>query len=315
MELEERSVLIAGGGPAGCTAAIYLARAAIHNTVVRTVAQPSQISYSEQLENYPGVKSVNGFEFIQALEDQVAGLGGRMVEGQVTGVHREGHDFVAETGEGKTYKACGMIVATGSRSRMLGVPGEKEFRGRGVSYCGTCDGAFFKGKKVVVVGGGDTAAEDGHLLSRLAEKVYLVHRRDRMRAQAHFAQRLLARPNVAPVWNSVVREIEGSETVQSVLVRDVKSGEEKRIETDGVFIFIGGIPNTEVFADLAPMDREGYILTDENMCTETPGFFAAGDCRHKHFRQVVTACADGAIAAYAAQKYIESLEGTTYPGR
>ena len=293
MELEERSVLIVGGGPAGCTASIYLTRAAIHNKILRTVAHPSQISYSEQLDNYPGVKSVNGFEFIQGLEDQVAGLGGEIVEAQVTGARREGHDFVVETGEGENHKACGLIAATGARSRMLGVPGEEEFRGKGVSYCGTCDGAFFKGKTVVVVGGGDTAAEDGHLLSRLAEKVYLVHRRDRMRAQAHFAQRVLSRPNVEPVWDTVLERIVGEETVRAVRTRNVATGEEREIKTDGVFIFVGGIPNTEMLAGLAPMDEEGYILTDENMCTEIEGLFAAGDCRHKRYRQVVTAWGDG----------------------
>lgn len=313
--LNKVCALIIGGGPAGCTAAIYLARAAIKCRILRTVSSPSQISYTEELDNYPGLEHVNGFDFVQRLETQVRDLGGEIDEAQVTNVSKGGEGFRVETAEGKSHTAAAVIMATGSRPRILGIPGEEKYRAKGVSYCGTCDGAFFKGKTVVVVGAGDTAAEDGYLLSRLAAKVYLVHRRDRMRAQAAFAERFLSQPNVEPVWNSVPVEITGESTVAGLRVRDVRSGEERLIRTDGVFIFVGGIPNTEMSRGLAPMDEQGYVVTDEEMRTEVPGLFAAGDCRKKTFRQVVTAAADGAIAAFSAQRYIETLEGCVYPGK
>jgi len=313
--MPQHDVVIIGGGPAGLTAAMYLCRAAVGATVYRTPSPPSQIILTTMLENYPGIDSIDGFSFVEALSAQARKFGADIVEKAVAGVQKAENGFIVSLEDGEAVSARAVIVASGSRPRTLGVPGEKEFTGRGVSYCGTCDGVFFRGKNVLVVGGGDTAADDGILLSRLASHVYLVHRRDRMRADPSLARKFLSAKNVEPLWEHAVEAVRGGDAVSSVAVKNLKTGDTRDIAVDGVFVFAGGEPNTDMIKHLVETDEAGYVVTDQRMASSQRGVFAAGDCRKKAWRQVVTACGDGAEAAYSVQRYIEALEGRSYPGR
>jgi len=311
----ECEVAIVGGGPAGLTAAMYLSRAATNVKLFRTISPPSQIIMTPLLENYPGISKVDGFGFIETMTGQAAKFGAEIVEKNVVKLQRQETRFVLTLEDDEIAASDAVIIASGNRAKMLDIPGEREFVGHGVSYCATCDGALFRGKDVVVTGGGDTAAEDGYFLSRLAKKVYLVHRRHKMRANQTLADRFLTQKNVEAVWESTIVSINGGKLVESVTVKHVHTGMTREIKVNGVFVFVGGEPNTKMVKGLVDMDEDGYILTDERMRTNVPGFFAAGDCRHKDWRQVITACADGAEAAYSAQKFIETLHGRAYPGR
>ncbi|MBN1809593.1 MAG: thioredoxin-disulfide reductase [Planctomycetes bacterium] len=313
--MSSTDVAVVGGGPAGLSAAIYLARAAIGVTVFRAVSPPSQIIYATMLENYPGIDAVDGFTFVENLANQARKFGAEVTDTAVTLVEKNDSGFTVTLEGAPPVKAKAVVLATGNRSRTLDVPGEAELTGKGVSYCGTCDGALFRGRNVAVVGGGNTAAEDGAFLSRIVKSVTLVHRRDRMRAEPALAERFLSQPNVTPLWNTVVEKINGSKSVESMTVHNVDTGETSDVAVEGVFVFVGGIPNTSMVKGLVRMDEGGYIVTDEVMGTDVPGLYAAGDCRSKEWRQVVTAAGEGAQAAYSAQKYVEALEGRAYPGR
>lgn len=323
----EFTASIIGAGPAGLTAAIYLARAGIRAVAFRTWSALSQIAYTNDLGNYPGFERISGFDFLTRLEAHAKAAGGEIREAEVASVtpavpgyaltFAEGapspHPSPGGRGSAEALEVAAVIVATGANPRKLDIPGEDALAGRGVSYCATCDGPFFKGRRVVVVGGGDTAAEEGFFLSRLAARVYLVHRRERLRAYAAVSERLLSQPNVEPVWKSVATAIVGEESVAGLKVRNVETGAERMIEADGVFVSVGRVPNTGMLSGLGVTDEHGYVITDEEMATRQPGLFAAGDCRRKSLRQVVTACGDGAVAAFSAQKYIEVLAGRAYP--
>jgi thioredoxin reductase (NADPH) len=309
-------LVIVGGGPAGFTAGLYGARAGLRTLLLEGASTVSQITATDLIENYPGLpEGINGFELIDKFKKQALQFGMTVTSGDVGSIGKqqwgdlEGWAVVA--GE-RRYETLALIIATGAHWRRLGVPGEESFLGRGVSFCATCDGPFFRDRDIVVVGGGNTAVQEALFLTHFARKVTLVHRRDRLRASGILPQRAFANPKIDFAWNAVVDEITGAEGVQSVRIRDVRTAMTRIIPAEGIFIFIGLIPNTEPVRDLVELDQGGHIVVDANMGTSAKGIFAAGDCTRKLLRQVVTACGDGATAAYAAQQYVEDAKGESY---
>lgn len=298
--------LIVGGGVAGLTAAQYGARANLSTIILDSSGIGGQALLIDKLENYPGVfPPVSGAELTETMKKQAESFGAKFINDKVQSVDKMGQSFVVRTNE-KTFFAKALLWATGAIHKTLGIPGEKEFAGKGVSYCATCDGPFFRGKKISVIGGGDAACDEANFLTNLTDQVYLIHRRDSFRAQASVAERALNNPKITPLLNCVPIKINGTDLVESILLKNIVTGEEFLHETDAVFIFVGMAPQTEM-VEILKTDENGYILTDENMMTSVKGLFCAGDLRAKPFRQVVTACADGAYAAFAAEKYIQSL--------
>jgi len=312
-----RDVIIIGGGPAGFTAGIYASRAGLRTLLIEGGATMSQISYSEMVENYPGFpEGIGGFDLVERFRKQAAKFGTETVAADATSIEKNA-DPAAPVWDisagGVIYRALAVIIATGTSWRKLGVPGEDAFVGRGISYCATCDAPFFRNRTVAVVGGGDTAVQEAVYLTNFAEKVTIIHRRDRLRAAAVLRDRAMANPKIDFAWNSVVEEIRGNDGVTSILIRNVQAPDEKReIPVDGVFLLIGLEPNTGFLRGTVDLDEDGYILTDASMRTSSGGVFACGDCRSTPLRQVVTACGDGATAAVSAQHYIESLKGESY---
>ncbi len=309
-------VVIIGGGPAGLTAGMYAARASLRTLAIAGESTVSQVTVTDLIENYPGIpEGVNGFDLAERLKTQALQFGLQTASGDVTAVvkkrwgDRDGFEIAAG---GMRYGALAVIIATGANWRRLGVPGEERFIGKGVSFCATCDGPFYKDREVAVVGGGDTAIQEAIYLTRFAKKVTVIHRRDRLRATAILQQRALANERIAFAWNSVVESIDGLDLVQWVRLKDLKTGATRELAADGVFIFVGLTPNTEAFRELIAVDRGGYVIADANMQTSVPGIFACGDCIAKRLRQIVTACGDGATAAFSAQLYIEELKGEAY---
>ncbi len=298
-------VIILGGGPAGLTAGIYAARARMSTLLVEKAFPGGQLMMCENVENYPGYAGGSGMNLSEAMREQAERFGMETKIADVERVDLLGLEKVLYTADGQELRGKTVILSLGAKPRKLGVPGEAEFVGRGVSYCAVCDGAFFKDKRLAVIGGGDTAVEDSVFLTRYASSVHIVHRRDRFRAQRIIQERALANPVINVRWNSVVKQIGGGDTVDHIVLEDVLTRDRTRLPVDGVFILIGADPNTKLLEGQVKLDDMGYILTDENMRTNVPGVFAAGDVRHKLLRQIITACADGAIAAAAAEKYIE----------
>lgn len=309
-------LVIIGGGPAGMTAGLYGARAGLKTLLLEGASTVSQITVTDLIENYPGIpEGINGFELIEKFKKQALQFGMISASGDVRSVEKCRWGDVEGWGvqtAGQRHEALAVIIATGAHWRRLGVPGENAFIGRGVSFCATCDGPFFRDREVVVVGGGNTAVQEALFLTHFAGKVTLVHRRDRLRATGILAQRAFANSKIEFVWNAVVDEIIGAEAVRQVCIRDVRTGEIRMIPADGIFIFVGLIPNTESVRGLVELDPGGHILVDMDMRTSAKGIFAGGDCTHKLLRQVVTACGDGATAAYAAQLHVEALKGESY---
>ncbi len=301
-------VAILGGGPAGLTAAIYASRARLSTVMIERNYPGGQVAMCDNIENYPGyVANTSGFELCTSMKDQAEKFGAEIKLTEIAKLELDSpHEKILHTADGQQIKAKTIILSLGANPRKLGVPGEIEFIGRGVSYCAVCDAAFFKDKKLVVVGGGDTAVEDSNFLTRYASSVTIVHRRDKFRAQRIIQERALGNPTIDVQWNSVVKSIGGKDAVDHIVLQDVLTKEETHVPVDGVFVLIGLDPNTDFLGGQIELDQMGYIITDENMRTNIPGVFAAGDVRHKLLRQIVTACADGAIAATAAEKYIES---------
>ena len=294
---------IIGGGTAGMTAAIYGQRAGKQTLIIEGGTFGGQITSSPNVENYPGIASVSGTEFSMNLLDQAVKLGAETVMEQVTGIREEGGVKVIET-SGKEYQCRSIILATGVTHRHLGVPNEERLTGAGVSYCATCDGAFFRGSDVAVVGGGSTALQDAEFLSNYCRKVYLIHRREEFRGEEQIVSRLREKENVEFILSATVREIIGDTVVERLILNSKKTGKEFKLEVSGVFIAVGQIPQNEIFADTVKLDGNGFILAAEDCVTSHPGIFAAGDCRTKEVRQLTTAAADGAVAALAACKYI-----------
>lgn len=308
-------VAILGGGPAGLTAAIYASRARLSTVLVERNYPGGQVAMCEKIENYPGhTGSTSGYDLAMAMQEQALKFGAEIKLADIAKLDLESPEKVLHASDGEQIRARAIILSLGAHPRKLGVPGEMEFIGRGVSYCAVCDAAFFKDKKLVVVGGGDTAVEDSNFLTRYASSVTIVHRRDAFRAQRIIQERALGNPTITVQWNSVVKSIGGKDAVDHVVLQDVQTQEETVMPVDGVFVLIGHDPNTKLIAGRITLDETGYIITDENMRTNIPGVFAAGDARQKLLRQIVTACADGAIAATAAEKYIEEAQwSATHP--
>lgn len=296
--------VIIGGGPGGYTAALYAARAGLKTVILERLSAGGQMALTAQIDNYPGFpEGVDGFELGELMRKGAERFGAETVLTEVRSADLNQNPKVIETSEG-TFWGKTVILATGANPRELGLAGEKELVGRGVNYCAACDGMFYKGKTVVVVGGGNTAAADALLLSRLAEKVYLVHRRDTLRAEKVCHEQLKRAPNVELVWNSAVTELLHADRLIGVVAENVKTGEQKTIPCDGVFISIGRRPATELVEGQLEMDGGGYIAADESTKTSIPGVFAVGDVRAKQVRQIVTATADGAVAAHHAEEYL-----------
>lgn len=285
------------------TAAIYGQRAGKRTIIIEGGNFGGQITSSPNVENYPGIVSVSGSEFSMNLLDQAMKLGTETVVEKVTGIRIEDGIKVIETTD-KAYPCRSIILATGVTHRHLGVADEERLTGSGVSYCATCDGAFFRGRDVAVIGGGSTALQDAEFLSNYCRKVYLVHRRDEFRGEDSIVKRLAAKENVEFVLSAVVKEILGENVVEGLILTNKKTGEDFRLDVSGVFIAVGQIPQNECFAEVVKLDENGFILAAEDCITSAPGIFAAGDCRTKEVRQLTTAAADGAVAALAACKYI-----------
>lgn len=294
---------IIGGGTAGMTAAIYGQRAGKKTIIFEGGVFGGQITSSPNVENYPGIASVSGSEFSMNLLDQAVKLGAETAMEQVTGIRDEDGGKIIET-SGKEYQCRSVILATGVTHRHLGVPNEERLTGAGVSYCATCDGMFFRGKDVAVVGGGSTALQDAEFLSNYCNKVYLIHRRDEFRGEDSIVKRLEEKENVEFILSATVKEIIGDQAVERLIVNSKKIGKEFKLDVSGVFIAVGQIPKNEIFADVVKLDADGFILAAEDCITSHPGIFAAGDCRTKEVRQLTTAAADGAVAALAACKFI-----------
>ncbi len=308
-------VVIIGGGPAGYTAGIYAARAGLKTLLMEGAATVSQITITDLIENYPGIPDgINGFDLMQLFKNQALKFGLEIMTKDVTALKKPGmKDIVWEITAGdKNLRSLSVIAATGAQWRKLGVPGEEEFAGRGVSYCATCDGPFYRDKDVVIIGGGDTAIQEALFLTHFARKVTVVHRRDRLRAADILQKRATAQKKIEFVWKANLAQIVGKELVSAVKLKDVESGKISELPADGVFVFVGRIPQTEIFRDILNLDNAGYIITDDNMRTSAAGIFAAGDCRAKQFRQVITAAGDGANAIYSAELYIAALKGESY---
>lgn len=294
---------IIGGGTAGMTAAVYGQRAGKKTLIIEGGAFGGQITSSPNVENYPGIASVSGSEFSMNLLDQATKLGADTVTEQVTGIRDEGSQKVIVTGSNE-YPCKSVILATGVTHRHLGAPGEERLAGAGVSYCATCDGMFFRGRDVAVIGGGSTALQDAEFLSNYCKKVYLIHRRDEFRGEDNIVKRLREKENVEFILSATVKEIAGEDAVEKLILNHKKTGEESELPVAGVFVAVGQIPKNEVFVDVVKLDAGGFILASEDCLTSHPGIFAAGDCRTKEVRQLTTAAADGAVAALAACKYI-----------
>lgn len=315
-------MIIIGAGTAGLSAAQYAGRSNLTVLVIEGKSEGGQAILIDQLENYPGIADpVSGYDFIENMKAQAVRFGAEFVTGQVIGLGKKDGMFMVtldpDGGEQRLYESRTVLLATGATHRHLDVPGEETYYGRGVSYCATCDGPFFRGKHIVVVGGGDAACDEAAFLARLTDRVTMVHRKAEFRAQKALAQRTLHNPHITVRFNTIVTEITGGEgaggKVTGVRLKDTNTGTEELLPCDAVFIFVGMIPQTDL-AQLAKKDEAGYIITDEEMHTSINGLFAAGDIRSKSFRQIITAAADGAIAAHSAATCIDEQSCDAFCG-
>ena len=330
MQTCDADLIIIGAGPAGLTAAQYGARANLRTLVFEQLTPGGQALTIDTLENYPGnvgtrdaegkplAPPKSGYDFSQDLHRQALDFGASFIAAQVETLKTEGDLFTVTTEHGETKQAIALILATGASHRTLGVPGEAQFTGRGVSYCATCDGPFFRNKKIVVAGGGDAACDEAQYLSRLSPQVVLVHRRDRFRAQDSLVERVRNNPRIEVRLNTIIREIRGEQTLSSLILEHSDNtgkgtGQTYQENADAVFVFVGTVPQTSLVPGLKK-DAAGYIVTDQRMESSRPGLFAAGDVRSSPFRQVVVAAAEGAIAAHCAAEYIEAWKNRAPPG-
>ena len=298
---------ILGGGPSGLTAGMYAGRANLKTIVVYKWLPGGQMQNTLEIENYPGYKSITGPQLSELYYEHMLEFGAEWRQAEVVDVDLAGSVKKIILAGGETITAKALIIATGTQPKKLNVPGERELAGRGVSYCATCDGAFFRNKHVIVVGGGDSAVEEGIFLTRFAAQVTIVHRRDQLRAAPILQQRAFANDKIRFVWDTIVEEIVGENRVTQVKLKNMKTGEVSHLDADGVFIYIGYLPNTGFLQATGLLNANGYIDTDGTMATKIPGVFAAGDVRETYLRQIVTAAGDGAVAAMSAYHYLETL--------
>jgi thioredoxin reductase (NADPH) len=309
-------IAIIGGGPAGLTAGLYASRARMKTVLIEKMVCGGQVLITDTIENFPGFPAgVKGPELADLMLGQASRFGLEVRQAETSGLalaKKEGGAFSVEFTDGTSLEALSLIASTGARWNSLGVPGEKELTGRGVSYCATCDGPLFKGKEVAVIGGGDTALEDALFLAKFADKVTIIHRRDRFRGTKILQERVLANGKIEVRFNSVALSITGTRKCEAIEIKDVVTGSSGIIKVSGVFVLIGMTPNSENFKGVVGMDDKGYIICDDDMRTSVDGIFACGDVRRKLLRQVVTACGDGATAAFSAQHYVERLKGVEY---
>lgn len=304
---KQYDVVIIGAGPAGMTAALYASRANLSVVMLDRGIYGGQMNNTADIENFPGFKSVLGPDLSKDMYESSTQFGAEYAYGSVESIRDDGATKLVKTDMGDEFEAKVVIIGTGSEYKKLGVPGEEDFSGRGVSYCAVCDGAFFKGTDVVVVGGGDSAIEEGLYLTQLASKVTVIHRRDQLRAQKIIQDRAFANPKMEFVWNSNVTEVVGEGKVTGVKVNNNQTGKDSFIEAAGVFIYVGVKPMTAAFADLGILDEQGWIPTDDHMHTKVPGILAVGDVRKKDLRQITTAVGDGGVAGQQAYEYIQAL--------
>ena len=299
-------VIIIGGGPAGLTAGLYASRAGLKSLLMERGIVGGQIVNATLVENYPGFpQGISGAELGSLMHQQAVKYGLEVVTSEVTGItSRESYSIATTDGD---FKAVAIIIAAGSEYRKLGISGEERLVGHGVSYCATCDGFFFRNREVAVVGGGDTAITDALELTRHAKKVYVIHRRDQLRAGQVLQQRAFAQPKLEFIWSTVVEEIMGEESISGLKLRNVKTGESSILKVEGIFVAVGLVPNSQQFSNTVNLDNTGYIVTDETMSTSAPGIFAAGDIRRNSSRQVAAAVGDGVTAAMSACRYIQEV--------
>lgn len=297
-------LIIIGSGPAGLSAAIYAERARFETLIIeKNYISGGQILNTYEVDNYPGLPGISGYDLGVKLREHVDQLGAEFQEAEVNQIISKDDCKEVVTNKG-TFSAKTVIIATGARHRLLGVTGEREFTGNGVSYCATCDGAFFKDKDVAVVGGGDVAVEDAIFLARMCKKVYVIHRRDELRAAKSLQEKLVAQENVEIIWDTVVESINGKDAVESLTLKNVKDEVEKSIDIEGIFVAIGILPNSHAFQEIVEMDGHGYIIAGEECTTSIPGIFAVGDVRTKSLRQIITAASDGAVAVTSVQDFL-----------
>lgn len=302
-------LIIIGSGPAGLSAAVYAKRAGLNMLIIeKNPVSGGQIIDTYEVDNYLGIPGVNGFDLAMKFREHADKLGAEFADGIVTGIEKlqgeNGKTVFKVNTENASYETRTVVIAAGAHHSKLGIPGEEEYIGKGVSYCATCDGAFYKGKVAAVNGGGDVAVEDAIFLARFCEKVYLIHRRDELRAAKILQDELFGLPNVEVIWDSVVQEIKGEDKVTTLRVKNLKENTDSDLNVDGIFVAIGIHPTTESFANIVECDENGYIIAGEDCATNVLGIFAAGDCRKKRLRQIVTSVADGANAVTAAQDYL-----------
>jgi thioredoxin reductase (NADPH) len=300
--------IIIGGGPAGLTAAIYAGRARMKAIMFEKLVHGGQVATTQAVENYPGfAEPVKGPELIEAMVEQAKSYGCEFGSGEVSEARLDGEEKVVSVGD-REYRARTLIIASGAKPKMLGIPGEEELRGRGVSYCATCDGPLYFGKTVAVIGGGDSACEEGHFLTRFVSKVYLIHRRDELRAVKALQELVLNNGKIEILWDTIPLAVEGDNVVKKLKLKNKKTGKERELEVDGVFFYVGNMPNTGFMKFELDKDETGFIKTDDGMQTSVPGVFAAGDIRSKPLRQIATAVGDGAVAVHMAGKYLLELQ-------
>ncbi len=299
-------VIIVGGGPGGFSAAIYSKRAALKTVLIEKGVAGGQMALTDVVENYPGIEHISGFELSESFLRHAQSYDLELIQQEVEAVEPGLGQHIVRLVDGQVMSTHAVILATGGSPRKLGIPGEADFYGKGVSYCGVCDGFFFRNKTVVVIGGGDTAAEEAAYLAKLAKQVYLVHRRDQLRASMILQQRVKKEKKIKILWNTLITEITaGLDGVDGVLLLDTKTGEKRRLATDGVFIFVGFEPNNRLVPAGIKMDANGYVVTNDRCETDIEGLYVVGDLREKYARQIVVAAAEGCIAALAAAHYLE----------
>jgi thioredoxin reductase (NADPH) len=309
-------VIIIGGGPAGLTAGMYLSRARVSVLLIEKLSIGGQVTLTDKIENYPGfTEGISGPGLVHAMDEQAKSYGMKTAFGEVAKIEcGKGTDTkkVFVDGESEPYQCLSIIIAAGHQQRKLGISGEEEYAGRGVSYCATCDGAFFRDLPIALIGGGDAAIEEALFLTRFVQKVYIIHRRDRLRATKVLQERALGNKKIEVIYDSAVDEIFGQATVDGVKAKNLKTGEKSNLDVKGVFVFIGWNPNLSFLGDQIETSADGYIVVDKEMATSKEGVFACGDCCKKNLKQIVTACGDGATAAFSAQHYIDRIKGQEY---